>query len=200
RTDIKLTRFSKLDTLFTDVATDTFYVYSDLSIDGHKFAFSGRPLDSTQVSFLPFDIKGNYNWNKDYSACYKFPIDKSHIALITRIPGEYVSSKITLLVFDIDKDSIIKSLNLADTWGDAGESFVYNSCIFKDKEKNISILFYAWSSYDHRAGDNPKDTLIEYSKNYLLLNLSKNFGDTISRDSATIVTKYPDMLKKLASY
>jgi hypothetical protein len=192
--------YVKLQELFKDFTGDTLYVYSDWSPENKNYDFKGAPMDSIQVSMLPHDIRANYNWNKDFGACYKFPLDSFNIALIARTSGEYVSSALKLFVFNLRCDSIVKTLSLADSWGDAGEASVYSSCVFKSPDKNLFILTYSWSSYDHSAGDVENDTIVEYWKSYSLYKLSKNVVDTVSQDSTAIVSQYSAIVQKLSRY
>lgn len=192
---------SKLSTLelFKDLTLDTFYVYSgDLHKDNNPF--KGTRMDSSQIYFLPLEIRSSFDLDRDFGACYKFPLDKSKVGLIARVAGEYESSAIKLFVFDIEKDSVVKYVNLANTFGDAGDVDVYSSGIFKDKEGNLMILIYRWASYDHTVNGDPNDTIVERWNTYSLIKLSQTSVDTVSKDSATIVTKYREIAKKLASY
>lgn len=192
------TRFSKLDFLFQDMNLDTFIVYSD--DPGNKaYAFVGSAMDSLQVALLPSELKYHYTWNKDFGACYQFKMDSNKTILITRVPSEYVSSKLVAMIFDHQKDSVIKTIAIADIVGDAGEVWGYTSCIFKTSNNNIHMLVYGFSQYDHRANGIENDTIVENWKSFMLLNLSNNLGDTISKDSATIVNKHPSIIQKLYS-
>ena len=189
---------SKLD-LFKDLILDTFYVYSG-ALHEDNYPFKGTPMDSSQIYFLPLDIRSSFDYNKDFGACYKFPLCKSKIGLIARVFGIYESSAIKLFVFDIEKDSVVKYVDLANTWGDEGYAEVYSSGIFKDKENNLMILVYQFASYDHRANDDSTDQVIEHWNTYSLLKLSQTSVDTVSKDSATIVTKYPSIARQLGNY
>ena len=186
-----------MENLFNDIATDSFYVYSADITANPKYEFMGTAMDSVQVSLLPYETRSSYNWDHDFGACYKFPLSTNTMALIARVPAEYVSSAIKLFVFDIEKDSIVKTINLANTFGDAGDVAVYSSYIFKDEEKRMLMLTYYWSSYDHSVY-NENDTTIDYWHNYYLFNLTSNSIDTLSKDSATICTNYSTILRKLA--
>jgi len=197
--EISTSRYSKLENSFQDFKNDTLYVYSHLSPDGKDFPFKGAAMDSIQVSLLPYEIKYAYHWNKDFGACYKFIVDKSNIALIARTSGEYESSRITLLLYNLEKDSIVKTYSLADSWGDAGDTYIHNSCIIKDKD-GYSLITYNYSSYDHSVEDVENDTVVEIWKNYSLCKLKNSTIDTLSIDSAKIVSQYYNIIKKLETY
>ncbi|MCW3105073.1 MAG: hypothetical protein JWO09_3513 [Bacteroidetes bacterium] len=183
---------------FADINPDSLYVYSIENTEDKNYKFAGRLLDSSIISIFPYYVKGDQRWKTEYFGCYKFAIDSSRIALVTRVPGEYVSSSLQLFIYDIQKDSVTQQIDLADLWGDAGEFSEHNSCIFYSPEKELKILSYYWSSYDHSVDQETEgDTLIEYWEGYLLRGLSKNAGDTLSKDSAEIVRNYPAMLEKM---
>ena len=191
------TNYSKIQYLFKDISPDSFYVFSDWSIDQIDFAFKGSIMDSSQILILPYGWIDHYAWNKDFGACYKFPLDSSTVGLIARVSGEYVSSALKLFIFDLQKDSITYTINLADVWGDAGESSVYSSCIIKDKTNSFLIVTYSGGSYDHRISDIENDTIVENWNYYALYKLKNNVLDTISKDSTEIVTRYPTIVNKL---
>jgi hypothetical protein len=189
--------YSKIQHIFKDISPDSLYVYSDWSVERNDFAFKGTPMDSAQFALLPRGWMDHYSWNKDFAGCVKFPLDSTKMALIARVSGEYVSSALKLFVFDLQKDSIVNTISLADVWGDAGESSVYNSCLFKDKNKDLLIVTYNSGSYDHRVGQVENDTIIEKWNYYYIYKLSNNILDTLSKDSSDVVNRYPTIIDKL---
>jgi hypothetical protein len=180
---------------YKDIAFDSLDVYSG-GMYNENFKYKGVLLDSMEVSFLPQEWK----WEPNYYACYKFKINDSLTGLITRVPSHYDASAIKLFFYDIRKDSIVKTINLADIFGDAGDAFQYSTCIYKQNNNDFLALTYNWSAYDHSVGDDPNDTIIENWYNYSLIDISKNLGDTITKDSSTIVNKYAKTIERLASY
>lgn len=195
--ETKASRFDLIQGLFLNKTIDTFYVYSTWELEDKNYAFKGEPLDSLQVDALPYDIKFGYSFNKDYGACYKFPLNNKQMAMIIRAHGEYVSSSVRLMVFDIEKDSVTKTLYLSDVFGDAGESMVSRSCIFKNSKGEFLILTYRQNSYDHNVNGDANDTIVENWNQYTLINLSKNGGDTLAKDSASVVKGYSSIVKRL---
>lgn len=193
----KVSRYDALKDLFKDVDQDTLYVYSTWELDDKNFQYKGLKLDSIQVQNLNYDNRKSFSAVNEIAACGKFELGQGFKALIVRSPGEYSSTVIELLIFDAAKDSVIKNIYLADVFGDAGESFVMSSCIFKDKGMGRLALSYYTSSYDHSVNGEPNDSLVETSRRYVLFDLSKNIGDTLSKDSAFITGKYNRIVKKL---
>jgi len=188
-----------LGSVFTDINPDSLYVFSTENTEDKNYKFAGRPLDSSIISIFPYYVRGDERWSTQYFGCYKFALDSSRIALVTRVPGEYVSSSVQLFIYDVQRDSITQQIDLADMWGDAGEFSEQSSCIFYSPEKELKILSYHWSSYDHSVDpETETDTLTEYWDSYLLRGLSKNAVDTLSKDSIEIIKNYPAMLEKMA--
>jgi len=195
----KASRLSVVDSLFGDlVIEDTFYVYSSWG-GSENHPFKGTPMDSLQVASLTHDLKMSYSYFKDVGACYKFPLDASRFALIARVPGEYASTAVNLFVFDVEKDSVVQTLHLADVFGDAGESMSYSSCIFREKDHSLKVATQWHSEYSHSV-DNENDTTVERWNRFWIFGLSKHTGDTLLKDSATIVNSYPQIMRGLSHY
>jgi hypothetical protein len=195
----KPSRLSVLDPLFKElVITDTLFLYSVWSDDTH-YKFKGRSMDSLQVRALSTEESERYSYFKDFGACFKFPIDSLRMALVARVPGEYESTVLKLFMFDVQKDSVIHTLYLADVFGDAGEAMSYSSCLFRDKAHKLTLATYWSSEYDHRVGDE-KDTTVEHWNKFYLIDLSDIHADTLSKDSTTIVDRYPEIMKRLGAY
>ncbi len=195
----KASRLSVVDSLFKDlIIEDTFYVYSSWGgTENHPF--KGTPMDSVQVASLTYHLKTSYSYFKDVGACYKFPLDASRFALIARVPGEYESTAINLFVFDVEKDSVVQTLHLADVFGDAGESMSYSSCIFREKDHGLKVATQWHSEYSHSV-DNENDTTVERWNRFWIIDLGKHAGDTLLKDSATIVNTYPQIITRLSHY
>lgn len=191
------TRFTQLASLYKGAGTDTLYIFSAANIEDPAFSLRGTAMDSAHVWLLPYNLRASYEWNKDFGACFQFAIDSLRTGLVTRLPSEYVSSAIKLLVFDHPKDSVTNSIDLADTFGDAGDVSEYSSCLFHNKERNLLLLTYHWSSYDHSVEDTA-DTRVDRWYNYSLYKISGDALDTLSKDSAEIIKQYPGIIRKLS--
>jgi len=194
-TEIKTSAYSKIEKLFKEFNADTLYVSGYWEEDPNQ-EFKGIIMDSLQVSALPYDLRERYRYFKEFAACYKFPLAKSKTALIIRVPGEYSSTALELLIFDLEKDSVTETLFLADTFGDAGETASTESCIFKDPQSNFFVLTYFESS--SREIDATSDSLDEHKYEYALFDLSETPFKTVSKDSATLVSGYPEIIKNLS--
>jgi hypothetical protein len=187
-----------LDKIFKEITADTFYVESDNRMEEANHKFKGILMDSLQVSLLPNDVKSHYVSSKEFFACYKFKLDSNKVALIARIPGDYVSFNLQLFVLDKTKDSIVNYLTLAEVFLDAGQISSLTSCIFKDKEKNTYVLSHYYSFIDHSIQGNENDTIEESSRDYFLFDITKQIIDTVSKDSAKIVSKHFEIVKQLS--
>lgn len=193
-----VSNFEKLDKLFKDLTTDTLYVYSSDNGDDKNYRFRGQLMDSAQVFALPAEEHERYKYTKDYFACYKFSIDTNRTAFLARTPGEYSSTVLSLFIFDKRRDSVVKTIDLSDVFGDAGELFFYNSCLVKNT-RDPFILTYYYSSYDHNVNGEANDTIIEQTNGYYLRGLINQTGDTLSKDSAMINNKYSHIVRKLTN-
>lgn len=200
-TDCLPPKYSSLHKLFKDTLFDSLYVTSDWRVDSTgfptDFPFKGIAMDSVHVSYLPYEARYHYKWNEDYGASCKFKIDSHRIALIIRIPSEYVSTAVNLFIYDLRKDSMTITGRLADSRGDAGEASIFDSYIFQDKNKTFHILTYFFGEYNHTASDVDSSGIVERWNYYGLYNINGNSVDTISSDSAEITRRYPMLVKKL---
>lgn len=195
----KASAFSILAPLFKDLTiNDPFFV--DVGEEGKPdYAFEGREMDSVQVLTLIPDLYENYTGFKNYYACYKFPIDPSHVGLIVSSPGENNFTGIDLFVFNVKADSVVHIMPLSLAFGDVGEAMGYKACLFRDQQKRLNILKYDYTEYD-RSVDNENDTIVEEWSQFSLISLVKPGGDTLSRDSAAIHKQYPEMVRKLNTF
>lgn len=196
----KASRLSMLDSLFRDIVIeDTFFIYSTWGDEKNPNPFQGFPMDSIHVTLLPYAEQMSYSRFRDFGACYKFPLDDSHLALIARVAGEYESTAIDLFVFDVKKDSVVQTIRLADVFGDAGESMWYSSCIFRDQNHALKLATHWHSEYSHSV-ENENDTTVERRNHFYLFDLDKQVGDVLSEDSAYIIDSHPQVMKRLATF
>lgn len=189
-------RYAHLESYFTKISGDTLFVTSYTGEEGAGLRYKGVPVDSITATLLPTEIRAQLTWNKDIGACYQFKLDSQHVALIARTSGEYVSSAIDLLVFNLKKDSVTEIVPLADNFGDAGETSEFRSYLYKEKQK-LMIITYARSDYDHSVMGDSTDTITEHWNNYSVRQILSGKADTVSKDSASIVFKYRDIIKRL---
>lgn len=186
----KLRKFYK-DTTFNDL-----YIYPDTGTIDSLFVFKGRAIDTNVLKLLPGDFVGDLAWSSEYYGIYCFDLDSVYTGFITRIPGEYSSSDISLWLFDRKNDELVKSMDLASLFGDAGDYCISNSCLFFDKGKLLNVLNKMYYSYDHSVEDE-NDSALDVSHSFLHTRWRNHTIDTLSKDSLTLYTTYPLKMKGL---
>jgi hypothetical protein len=191
----KKTKLEQLSQFYKPILFDTLDVYTSTEEESNSFKFKGIKLDSLNAHYL----NDQTFWMEGVFACYRFSINDTLVALITRVPSYYVSSAVSIFIFNSRADSVIGSQKLADVFGDAGDGSQYSTCVMKQNNQLVTCS-YGWASYDHRAGDDPKDTLVDYWHNYSITRFNQNQFDTLSTDSATIVKQHKQIIKRLVSY
>ena len=196
-TPVKNNKFDKFLKKFKTITIDTFYVYSNY--DDKRF--EGIRIDNIEGKLFPKEIiEQNFiNHQLDIFACYKFLIDSNRIGLIARTPSEYSPTSIKLFIYDTFTNSIINYIEIAEIWGDAGDSMEKQSWLFL-KNNNLKVLLEKNESTDHRASaEDENDTLIERWNYLYLIELKKSNFDTVKTNEKYIRNKYYKLLKK-ASY
>lgn len=194
----KDSRFKNLLAKYKDISFDTLKVFSAEDPDSKLYKYSGRKLDTTDVLLFPETIAEQYLNDDGYFACFKFLIDSSKIGLITRTPSTYASSSIKLLILDKQKDTITDIIELAETFGDAGDMAEKISWLLKDDLKKYKSFTWVEESHDHSVEDE-KDTTVERWNNYYLIDISKSKVDTVSKDEKLLTKKFEKLLAKQAS-
>ena len=183
-------KYKNLLSKFNAISIDTLEVYS--SEDYSKYR--GIKMDSLDAILFPKEIAEAYFLEHDLYACYKFEINSTEIGLLTRTPSMYVPSSIKLFIYNKTKDNISEYIELAENWGDAGDSMEKTSWIIKNKVNEINALIRVTESHDHSVEDE-NDTIIESWDKYYLIDLSKPKFDTICKDSETLIKKFKPLLK-----
>jgi hypothetical protein len=179
---------------FKSITLDTLKVYSAEDIENDSFKFKGQSLNQHDWPYIK-SIYGEFAKEYDSSdvllsqfyACYKFEVDKHITALIIRTPGEYVSSKIDLFIYNSITQNVYHQIELAENWGDAGDMFERCSFLFKSGN-TLNNYQYNYSSYDHSVEDINDSTLEVWRDLYYLKINTKNI-DTLNKDS-TMLLKY----------
>lgn len=120
--------------LFKELQADTLLVYSGEHVEDDTFRFKGTPIDPSL--FAVFNLEKNEMewWDATAypSACFRFPIDSNRLALIVRMPSEYVNSAVALCIWDLKSQKMApKPLMLAEMIGDAGWRFYEHSYIMR---------------------------------------------------------------------
>lgn len=185
RSKSKNDQYLKLLSKFKDITFDTFLINSlGDNVNFEKYEFKGVQLDSLDIILFPQKIAhAHFVDPPGLFACYKFKIDSARTALITRTPSEYFPSSIKLFVYTQKKDTLIETVELAESIGDEGVSRDINSWIFKDKN-NIKSFIWARDIDDHSIGNEDKtDTAKVISDNFTIYDISKDqfssLGDKI---------------------
>lgn len=189
-------KYKDLLAKFKNIAIDTLVVYSAEEDFGK---YKGIRIDSLDATLFPENIAKDYLLEHDIFACYKFDINSSKIGLIARTPSEYVPSSIKLFVYDKTKNTISQYIELAENWGDAGESWVKTSWIIKNKGNQFRVLIEEDENYDHSAED-INDTIVESSEKHYLLELSSTKLDTINKNSEVLKKQFYSILNKKLDY
>ena len=179
-------------TNYKAISFDTLDVFTG-NVDTNTFKFYGTPLDTANAFLL--NSKNKY----EVFACFKFNLNDTIIGLISREPSYYVSSAITLSLYNTTIKSIVAKQKLADSFGDAGDQSQYSTSIVKSQNE-LTLYSYGWATYNHSAGENPNDTIIDHWYNYTLIKVNKNHFDTISTDSAKIIANYSKIINRLTKY
>jgi hypothetical protein len=185
-------RFLMLLSKFDDKKFDTLQVYSPQDLEGE---YKGVPLDSADAILFPLEIaKQHFAEPPGIFAIYKFPIDKNRTALIARTPSVYVQSSIKLFLLDRTKDTITSMIELAESWGDAGDYMEKKALLFKNQKQQLNALIWLLIGHDSSV-DNLADTTIQECNSYFLLNLSGNKADTVSKNYKDLSTKFEHLLR-----
>jgi hypothetical protein len=186
-------KYKNLLAAYNNIAIDTLWVYSP---DDSSNAYSGRALDSLNALFFPEDMaQRHFSEPPSLFAIYKFAIDANRLGLITRTPSEYVSSSIKLFIFDMKKDSLTSYIEIAESWGDAGDYMTKNSWLFRDSSQHLHALIDVTQGHDNSA-DDAKDTTVVEKDYYTLLDLSKPHIDTLFVDKEQLPKQYKSIMDR----
>ncbi|RPD39183.1 hypothetical protein EG028_21465 [Chitinophaga barathri] len=129
--------------------------------------YKGRWLDSAYSRMLPVVLTNGIYPNEEndftgFYACYKFPINERLTGLLTRTPGEYDISVLSLLYYDHDADSVGYAFDLLHDWGDAGDAVSYNTWLIRNQQSVDAWM--AVNSIWEEAGDSVYNSNTIYFK------------------------------------
>ncbi len=185
--------YSLWEDAFETLKEDTLFVISSWDTDADTFAFKGTRLDSQQVMLLPKSSNYGYSSFNEFAACYKFEISNRIMGLIIREPGEYSPTQIVLHLFDLDKDSIVESIYLADVFGDAGEVHNYSSCLIRNTyDSTYTLIDYSYSSFTEID-----DTITESSHSTTWYSITTQDVLKLSVDEDDIRSRFPRIIAVL---
>ncbi len=108
--------------------------------DSLAAVYQGREIAESLLAV--FDSLILYNAGEERTQVYatrRFNISANTIGLLTRVPGPYWSSKIDLFLLDTKAGKILDHYEVAETWGDAGESLLKESIIEKSAPDQLTI-------------------------------------------------------------
>lgn len=186
-------KYEDLLNLYKPVVIDTFKVFAASAPDSNAYAFRGIKIDSTTVTLFPAYLTKGRNIN-DFFATYKFDIDSLSTGLITRAPSEYESSSLLLLIYDKTKNAITDGFELAQTFGDAGDSMEKKAWIYQDENKSLKCLIWEQQSRDERVNNGrdtvSKDTTEITINNYYLIGINRSKHDTLDKNAMALFQKF----------
>jgi hypothetical protein len=108
--------------------------------ESERFLWKGRHLPE-KYWFL-FDslvrVENNFTGETFY-ANKRFRVNDQTQALLTRVPGQYWSSQIYLFLLDTASFRITRAYRLAESWGDAGDSFYLESEIHQTHPEQFRL-------------------------------------------------------------
>ena len=147
-------------TFYSIIDFDTLHVHSDNeshSYDSDSYRFKGKQIDSSYFSLFPKDIQDLLYAEPLIYAVYKIDIDENHVGLITRTPAEYVPNSVKLLVFNKNTKQFTETFDLADSWGDAGDSMIRESWLYKNEQNGLEWFYIRQDcSYETEEAEQPE--------------------------------------------
>lgn len=180
---------------FANLNRDSICVYSSRDNLNDWGDYQGQALDSIDISLLPEELKTQHvSGHDDFFACGKIKMGPGIYGLLIRTPSVYESSSIKFFIYDSANVSLNTHYELAEAWGDAGDSYSLRTWLFKDSNKGIKVLAHRNDSYDNSVEDE-RDTTIESYNAFYLTRITTKGVDTISKDSLSLVNQYKYFLK-----
>ena len=181
---------------FRDKKFDTLWVYSPTDLKGE---YEGVALDSAAAVLFPPEIAEKHSSDAPgMFAVYRLPLAQGTTGLLARTPDWYVPSSMKLFYWDHKADSITSYIELAQSWGDAGDFHRRDSWLFRTADSSLQALVWFYEEHDNSV-DMPSDKTKTVRQSYALLNLSGPRADTLSKDSAALATRFGHLTRKLAA-
>ncbi|TAE87319.1 MAG: hypothetical protein EAY81_04250 [Bacteroidetes bacterium] len=193
---IETSKFNRLKAFYKDTTFADIFIFPDTGYTDSIYVFKGNQIDSATFNILTECVTQGLPWTEGFYGIYSFLINKQFAGLLTRTPGEYASTAISLWIYDIKNDSIVNNIQLADIFGDAGASETLTSYLFFDKQKILKALTYRHYSYDHSV-EEESDTTVEEYWNYYLTKFDYTSVDTLSTDSLILHGQFRTQLERL---
>ncbi|WP_343632996.1 hypothetical protein [Fluviicola sp.] len=182
--------FESLLNKYRTISFDTLKVY--YGFDENDKRFAGQELTFKEAKSLPIGFRERYFGKlSGVYACYRFALDSTRLGLITRIPSEYESSSLVLLVFDRIKDRFQDEyFYLGTSNGDAGEIYTRVSWLFQTKKKQFQAFVYTY-----RSSHEIDDTLTTESHYYFLVDCMKPTFDSVSTNQTQLKKRFKGLLR-----
>lgn len=140
--------------------------------------YEGKPLGMLYFPLLPGSLTDGLvpdGTNElEYFACHRFPINNRFTGLITRTPGEYDITRVSLLYYDHEADSIGYAFDVINNWGDAGDAINYRTWLIR-AANSVECWMAIQAFYD---GEDLEDSLYETSTDYFKVDLATRMLDT----------------------
>jgi hypothetical protein len=183
-------RYTNLISKYKPITFDTLQVFSAYEINSETNKFKGTKLDSTDFKLLPAGMRTESF--DDFYACFQFPLDGTHIALITRTPSFYDVTSLKLLVYDKSRDTISRITELAENVGDGGAQTVKTSWLFKEGQQYVSLIFVE-ETLDHSIDDENPVARIDTTRSYSLVEVISR--DTLNADASSLEKRFRTLLR-----
>jgi hypothetical protein len=189
-------RYAALLSQFRRSQSDTLWVYSPADLKGE---YGGHAIDSAGAVLFPPEIaEKHFNSPPGLFAVYQLPLAPGFTGLLARTPDWYVPNSLKLFYFNHQRDTITSYVELAQRWGDAGDFHRKDAWVFQTRDSTWQALVWFYEEHDNSL-EIPSDKTKSIRQSYTLLNLSGSRADTLSKDSASLASRFSHLTRKLAA-
>jgi len=187
--DATPSKYKHLLSQYKQLSFDTLKVFAVSNPDSIGYRFRGKRLDSADIALLPQEIlHSEFGYRKLY-ACYVFNTDGPTVGMITRVPAEYNSNTLKLLIFDTLQGTITDVVELASDWGDAGDYSYKNALLVANK--GLLKLFIDYT--EGHDSDEENDSSVYRKTNFYQLGLKNGRCDTMARNTEALIAIFKNM-------
>lgn len=192
----KDSRYARILAKCKVITIDTLQVYSaGEGINADTFQYIGVPIDSVDAKLFPPEVAdGMLNGGTGIYACYTFAMDESHTGMIVRTPAMYDATSIKLFSLDNALDTLTGFIELAEQWGDAGDELKKTSWLYRDQKMRLHAYLWVQETFDHSV-ENEKDTVVDRTDHYCVLDLSKPKYDTINKNAGALLKTFQAVVR-----
>lgn len=173
-----LALFQKLEAdslrLFSQYGPErTHFIGKPIRQEFYKFFIDAYDKES-QAYFLEERQELTIDKDAEFSAIYKFPVSEKFEGLIIRTPSDYESTSIKLFIWDVSKRKATGFIELAEIWGDAGDSYEATSqLILTHRLEVIKHTYTSWEDIENPENRTSFDSLFYYQVQKGNINLMK---------------------------